>query len=632
MLETLRAASKSWVAAILIGLLILSFAIWGINDIFTTRSATWVAKVNGTEIETAAFQDEFLKRIRRQPGEDGRPLTAAAARAAGYDRIILESMISDIAVLDEAKKQGISASDAMVLAAIADYYPGMVGSDGKFIQARLDQVVYEMGVSRDAFVQLIREDVMRRTLLLSPVIDLVAPRGIAAALQAYDNERRAIDYIVLPVEKAGEIPAPDDAALQAFMEANADLYTAPELRAITLLSVGPDDLMPGIEIPEEEIKAQYEAGKKAFETLEKRELEQIVYDTKEEAEAARKELDGGKTFEDLAAARKLSPEDVKIGVIEKGSDPMLDGAFTVAEGEVSQPLETAFGWALVKVVKIEPGSVKTYEEVREEVRTELARGKAIDKIDAARDQIDDALAGNNSLEGAAEALKGVLPVKVTKIPALDAQGNDADGKPLAGLPDGPAFLRDVFLLDQGEKSDAADTPGHVLYVIQADAITPPALRKLDDRRADVTAAWTMAEQAKRLKTLADDTVKAANAAGTATEDLAQQLGLDAKTSGLLSREAPNEEMAPPLIADLFKVPVGTWVSGLGVPPTMVVARVKEIGAEAPADFTAQARDLRRTETRAIGQDLAEAYRQAIVAAADVQIDESQFQKTQVTGQ
>ena len=157
MLEKLRDASKTWVAAILIGMLILSFAIWGINDIFTTQRATWVARVGDVEIDQRTFEREFQQRIRRLPGADGRPITAAEARAQGFDRVVLDGLIADIAVLQEARRMGLSASDRMVRDGIAEI-PGILGIDGKIDQQRLQQGLYDMGLSEAQFVEMMRED------------------------------------------------------------------------------------------------------------------------------------------------------------------------------------------------------------------------------------------------------------------------------------------------------------------------------------------------------------------------------------------------------------------------------------------------------------------------------------------
>ena len=177
MLETLRAASKSWVAAILIGMLILSFAIWGINDIFRGNKATWLAKVGDTEIDQRTFDTELRQRLRRMPGPDGRPMTVAEAQAQGIDRVVLESMIADIAVLQEARRMGLTASDQMVRDGIAAI-PGLLGPDGNIDQQRLQQGLYDMGLSEAQFVELMREDLIRAQLLQTAQVGAPAPRTL----------------------------------------------------------------------------------------------------------------------------------------------------------------------------------------------------------------------------------------------------------------------------------------------------------------------------------------------------------------------------------------------------------------------------------------------------------------------
>jgi hypothetical protein len=124
MLEKLRDASKTWVAAIFIGALIISFAIWGINDIFSGRRSTAIAKVNGVELDVRTFEQEFNQRLRRMTKPDGRPMTAAEARAQNLDRLVLNDIISNMAVLDAASRAGFVATDEMVRKEIANISGG----------------------------------------------------------------------------------------------------------------------------------------------------------------------------------------------------------------------------------------------------------------------------------------------------------------------------------------------------------------------------------------------------------------------------------------------------------------------------------------------------------------------------
>ncbi|MCC6920966.1 MAG: SurA N-terminal domain-containing protein [Alphaproteobacteria bacterium] len=623
----MRRAAKTWVATILVGLLVVAFAVWGVQDIFKGGRDTTLAKVGDDELDVRTFENEYARRLRSQINEAGQPMTAAEGRAAGLDRAVLDDMVADLAVLEEARRLKLSASDDMVRAALYSFQ-GLVGPDGNIDRDAFLRALQDIGYTEGEFLSALRYDLMRAQLLQTAAIGAPAPRGFGLALQAYANERRVVEYVVLPPEKAGEIAAPDDAALQAYLEANKATYTAPELRGVTYLAIGPKDIIPTIDIPDDAVKAEYEAQKQRYETLETRELQQIVYPTKEDAEAAHAQLASGKTFEDLVADRKLKAEDVALGTITKGDPAVPAGAFGIAEGQVSAPLEGPFGWALVKVIKVHPGSVKSFEDVRQEVRDGLAMDKARDQISDLVTKMQDALAATDSLEEAGKELN----LTVRTIPAIDAQGRDGDGKPIEGLPDGPGFLGDVFGIGQGEHTDVSETPEHVIYAVRVDSVSPSALRPLASIRDKIAAAWLAEEQAKKLKALAEDLAKTANSGSTSLADLAKANALEAKTSESIARDAPVNDLSAEVIGTLFATKAGTWVAGPGQAPRYVVARVKDVTRAESPDALAEERKLRSEATTATSDDLAEIYRQEIVKATPVTINESLYEQTKTRGQ
>lgn len=612
MLEKLRDASKTWVAGILIGLLVISFAIFGINDIFSGQQSTTLAKVGDIEIDGRDFDTQFARRVRNELGPDGRPMNIGEARAAGLDRVVLDDMIADAAVLAKAQQLGLTASTETVVEYIRAQIP----------PSQLPQLLQNLEMSEEQLIEMIRADMIREQLLEIARAVPTAPRGLGLLLQSFANERRTIEYLALPADRAGEIPAPDDAALQAFIDADPAPWTAPETRAITVLSVGPADVLDQVQVSDEDVQTTYELEKAKYETPEQRELLQLVFTTKEEADAARKALDEGKTFEDLLDERSISPQDASLGTVAKGDPSVPAGAFEVPEGQVTAPLETPFGWKLFKVVKVTPGSSRSFEEVKEEIRTTLATERAIDLIYPYTDQIEDARAAGQTLEEIAAQLN----IKATAYAAIDAEGRDAAGQPIAGIPDGPDFLADVFRVGEGEQGDLNQTPAHVFYVVQVNTITPAAVRPLDQIREAATAAWLRAEQGKKLVAIAQEAATKADAAGTSLEDLAKELGVEGKTSAPLGREESGEDLSSAAVTALFATPKGKWIAAEGaVAPGAVIARVKDVTTGSTAeDALGEEREVRTGVTRDIGSEAYDAYRAAIVAATPVEINEALF--------
>lgn len=625
MMDKMRAASKSWVAAILIGFLILSFAIWGINDIFSARSTTTLAKVGDLELDYRTFEEEFSNKVRSQNNQLGTNLTLQEAREAGYDKVVLDDMIRDMAMLSEAQRQGIAVSDAMVHGALLAV-PGLAGPGGKIDPGIFQQFLQQIGMSEAQLIQLIRDDLTRQQLARTAMVGAPAPRGMAIALGAAETERRAIDYFILPVEKAGEIADPGDAVLEAYMQANAAAWTTPELRTATVLSVAAADVAAKIDVSDSEIASEYEVRKATYETLETRELHQIAFPSKEEAEAARKTLDEGKTFEALATERGLSPDDINLGTLSKGDTTVPAGAFEIAEGEISQPLEGPFGWVLVKVIKVTAGSLKPLDEVKDELRTLIATERALVEISEKTGAIEDALAAADTLESVPGLVGDALPLKVATFPPMDAAGNGADGQPVPGIPDGEAYRTDVFTAEPGDTGPLAETPGHILYVVRVDQVTPPALRKVADRRADVLAAWTLAEQAKKLTEVAAAAEERANAANAEPAAVAAELGLEVRSIDPALRTDPVPDLSPELTATLFATPRGKWVTGNGAAaPAIVLARVREVVTASGEEAQAAERAARSDVTSAFADELAAAYKEAIFKSTSVTVDEALFQ-------
>jgi peptidyl-prolyl cis-trans isomerase D len=626
MMDKMRAASKSWVAAILIGFLILSFAIWGINDIFKTNSATAIAVVGDAELDYRTFDQEFTNKVRQQADATGARTTVQEARAAGYDRVVLNDMIKDMALLGEAKRLGIGASDAMVRTALLQI-PGLAQPGGGIDPAIFRQFLQQIQMTEPQLVQLLRENLMRDQLARTAMVGAPAPRGMAIALAAYASERRSIEYVVFPADKAGEIATPDDATLQAYMEANPAAYTTPELRTVTALIIDAADVAAKLDVTDADIASEYEVRKKSYETLETRELQQISYPKKEDAEAARKSLDEGKTFDDLAAARELKPEDLNLGMIVKGDAAVPAAAFDVAEGAVSQPLETPFGWVLIKVVKIVPGSVKPLDEVKDELKKTIALDRALIQISDSTSAIEDALAAADALESVPGLLGDKLPAKVVTFAPMSAAGNGADGKPVAGVPDGDQYRSEVFAAEPGDTGQFSETPKHIFYVSRVDQVAPPALEKIADHREAVLATWMVVEQAKKLSALAAAAEERANAANSDLEAVAKELGLEAKTTGAIARDEAVDGLSSSLVTALFSTPRGKWTSGgASEAPLIVLARVKEITTAAAEDPQAAERDARTTVTRDIADEMAAAYQDAILKASKVKIDEALFEQ------
>ncbi len=629
MLETLRNATKSWVAYGFIGLLILSFAIWGISDIFTAQIDRTVARVGGAEIDAQVFEDRLQGVIRNQQRDDP-TFDAAKAIREGLDRRVLDAMIADQAMMQEAEALGIGASDAMVVAAVREDVsgaPGIVDAEGRIDSGQLRRALADAGLSEADYLAQKRFEAVS-----NQIFDAVGPAGppptrMAVAMLAYENERRAIEFVAVPDDRAGEIPAPDDAALQAHLDANAGRFGAPEYRKLAVLSVSPRDFLAAIDVPEERIRALYDSRKAEYDKPETRALTQLAFESEADAKAARALIDEGKGFDEVAAAGSPKGTLAELGAIAKTDAGPLAPAFEAAEGDIVGPVVNAFGvWVLVKVGTVTPGEVTPYEAVREALREEIARPEARRRLEPFVTAFEDAFSEGQSLEALAKAQN--LPLRIYD--AVDARGNGADGLPVPGLPGGESMLNVAFAADQGDPSPPQQSRDGTLFFVRVDGVTPAGVRPLSEIRSAVAADWTAKERASRLKAVAEE-FAAKGAAGAASEAIASELGAPLSKIAPTARDAGDGPLPTAAIEALFGKPAGTWMAVELADGGAAVARVSEVTHASAEDGAVTIQQMGQATASAIARDLVDLYRDAVTAAHAPEVNEEMLRRLQQPG-
>lgn len=558
MLEGMRRASQNWlgkiVVGVLFGFLILSFAVWGIGDIFRGFGVGTVAEVGKTEISTEAYRNAYQTQLQNWQREARRAITNEQARAAGLDRLVLSRLVSEAALDQRARELGLAMAERDIAQTIVND-PNFTGPTGKFDRQRFNNALREAGYpSEQRFVQEQRQSYLRRQLALSIAGDATPPRTLLEAAHRYASETRSVEYFVLPPAFAGEIPAPSPEALQTFFEARKAQFRAPEYRQITTLAVTPTSVADPAGVSDEDARKLYDQIKdKRFSKPERRVVQQIVFDTQEQAEAARKRIEEGAAFDAIATERGLSPKDISLGSMAWTDfvDPnVAEAAFKTPEGAVSAPVKSSFGTALLRVEKIEPKSVKPFEEVTQTVKQEVAMSRARDEVQRIRDKIEDERTSGKTLADAAKA----AGLKVRVIEAVDQGGRNPKGEQVADLPEAETLLRAAFASDIGVDNELLTTRDNGYVWFEIGSIDPARDRKLDEVRERVVAAWRSDEVARILREKADELLKRINA-GESVEAVAKSVGLQAQLATDVKR-AGSEKLPAPAVARVYTVPVG----------------------------------------------------------------------------
>jgi len=553
MLQTIRNASQHWlgkiVMAVIFTLLIGGIAIFGVEEFFRGGASSSVARVGGTEISAEAVRTAYQNQIQRYQTQLKRAITPDQARALGLDRQVLAQLITEAALDQKTHDLGLAIPDATVRSAI-EKEEAFKGANGQFDAQTFFQTLQRAGLNEAMFVREQRAVAARLQLAEAVSADLPVPTAMREAVHRYSTERRTAALIVLPPAAAGEIPAPTDDELKGYYEANKAGYRAPETRSLTLLVLDPETMAKPDAISDEDARKAYELNKRNYGAPERRTIQQITFPDEAAAAEARQRIESGEQpFEGVAIARGVEMKDLSLGSLTKAElyDPAVaEAAFALPVGAVSPPVKGRFGTVLLRVTAIEPETVKPFAAVEGEIRKTLALQRAREGLGAAQDAIEDARAGAKPLPEIAQE-RG-LPL--VTIPAVDAKGNDAAGRPVEGIPDRDTTLAAAFRSDVGSDTEALRTKSGGAIWYEVAKIEPAHDKPLDEVRAEVATGWKGSEIAKRLQAKSKALTERLEA-GETPEAVAGAEGLSLRTASELARNQAKDELPTEVIDRIF---------------------------------------------------------------------------------
>lgn len=623
MLQSMRKSAKSWVMVLLFGLLILSFGLWGIGDVFRSGVSgnETVAEVGAVKISVDQYRRVLRTELQRQGRRLGITLTMTQARALGIDRLVLNQMIEDRVMAQGAAGIGIVISPDLVARDIQQN-PNFRNQFDQFDRTTFIRLLQNIGLSEAGYVALRQGELARQHLAEAVAASQRMPRMMVERLYRYRSDKRTAEILFIADADIKGLAAPSRAQLAAYHKKNAPAFTAPELRAITAIVLTPDAVAGEVSVGEADLRKAYDERKAEFETPEKRTVEQMLLTSEATAEKAHAALLEGKSFE--LVARQIAGQ--KSGGLSLGTfaraelkarmAPLAEAAFRLEIGKFSAPLKSGLGWHILRVTKIVAADTKSFDEVKAGIRAAIQKDRAGDLLVKLSNQIEDTLGGGSSIEEVA----GRLNLKIVKFAGIARNGTDINAKKVKGLPKSGEFLSRAFEIELDEDSGVVETERGAIFVLRVDKIMKPALRPLKDIRAKVAAAWRARLRRKTAETKAKALLEKANTGETLTK-LAKAEGLSARTTAPFARDgrAAGKNVSPALIAKLFKANAGVTVMARGT-GGYGLASLKEIKPASPSGDTAGMEKMRELLVQSVNLDLLAGYRAALRNRYKVEID------------
>ncbi len=505
MFDKMRDAVKdSWLIKGLLGLLMISFGIFGIGDFVGVGALdpNIALKVGTREVNVLDFQRRFDQEYTRFKES----VRGQLPDTEMFRRSVMDSMIQEMTrtTLMESGAQdlGVVVTDEQLRTTIRQL-DAFKDTTGNFSQITFGEVLAQNRLTETQFLDLLRADLRQQAIVRPVALGGYGPGFLTDSLFAYRNEGRTADTLLVANKSIVVSEKPTDADLKTIYDQNTATFMRPEYRKLSGLALRASDLVKPESFAEEDLKAYYDQNASRFRTPESRRVSQLAFDSKEEAEKVRALWAPGDSLAALAAKANLAPIDLGEHPRESVVGKSMGPAYDLPVNEVSQAIQSDLGWHLFTSTAVTPGHTTPYEEAKAAIRKDLVEDRGLDAVYKASNEVQDALAAGTPMADIASNLN--LPV--LQIEAVDQTGRDPKGADVQGLYDRNSLLTNAFTLPEGGDSGLKDLPDRDgYYVVKVEGITPPAPRAIEEVRSEITAIWrrdkTMAEGRKLADTLA----------------------------------------------------------------------------------------------------------------------------------
>lgn len=562
MLNSMRGSGQSKTMWVIMGLLMFGLTFGFGLDSLRGANVTAIGAVGDEEIEVNTYGRAYQNAYLQLSQQVGRNLTPAELDQFGIQEQVLDAVTAQAALDNETAVLGLSVGDELVRDSIATS-PQFQGLNGGF-----DQEAYryflenQVGLSAGQFEARVRKE-NARSLLQNAIVSGVSNKDtMALALLNFAQQERSFEWAELTeANLAAPIAEPTQAELEAFYSAQSADYMTPLTRKITYAWLNPTDLLDDVEVDEAQIRESYELQSDRFNRAEQRAVDRVVFPSLEEAQAARDRFDAeAVSFSEIVSERGLTDADVDLGEVSRTdlSAAAAELLFNQSEPGVVGPIESSFGPALFRINALIQADNTPFEEVRDELRAELAGESARRLVSDLIGEIDDELAGGVRLED----LTKISGLQVGTLDYFD--GNDHE---LMGYNE---FRAAALAVQDGDFAEILDLSDGGVFALRLDGIVDPAPIPLAEVTERLSEDWQASKTNEALLELAELFKPGLEQGG----DL-NFVGIDLVAIDGINRTSFIEEVPPSAIAEVFNLELG-GVAVINAGDSVVLLRLTNV--------------------------------------------------------
>jgi len=620
MAESIGGKIRNIMVGILIGLLVVAFAVWGVNDVFTQRAGNSVLTIGDAKVTSQEFEDAFERELQTINRDQGSSITNQQAYARGMHNQVLQSLLTDTVIGIDADELGVGVNRRVARNVVKEIPSFQNELTGEFSEDKLNSLLMQNRITRKQFETDIFRSLRRQQTVPAIIGGLEAPADFATQRYNFITEQRKAEILTLTKEAVPAPAEPTEAELKAFIERNGVAFTAPEYRRVAMMRLETFDLTPDLEATDEEVRAsfQYKIDLGELGSPETRTIIQITATDEDTAKEAAERLNRGDAPDDVASGLGfVAPQTFEDVRKEAILDPeTAEAGFSMKKGEAKSLLGSLGTYYAVSVIEITPAVTPDFEESREELTQSVLKEKAAEMLYDITGDVENAMADGMTLE----EVSAKVNWPISYYDYIDRSGKTRDEIRMGGFSIIPGIatddtlLREIFTSDLGFETDLFETSTGGYAAIRVEDIIDTKMRPFDEVKDKAVLAWKNEQIETALDELAIDLVAKARE----TESLS--VLIESVEKGITSdeitivRASPPQDLSPQVTLGMLDGQIGAITRGKGASAqTRQIGKLIEIVPNKDG-LAGQFLDvLQEQVTSAISSDLQNAYQQAILS-------------------
>ncbi len=610
MISKIRKYQDSWLTKAILALTALSFmSLFGISGYVTSAGKNRaVIKVDDKEIMQDEMNSKLQDSIRKSQKMFGEDIDIDDNMRKDILTSLVKQNVTDMIIAREAEKKGASISDELIEQIIATQ-PEFMDASGKFNPELLRRQLSYFDMSEQEYIDNLRKNILSRHLVYSPVENIAFPSFMNSYIAQIENQQKIFSYVTIDPQ---ELKIDRDISLEEieqYYEDFAPQFEEPEKRDVSFIELKISDLASDITPDEDEIEAYYQANIFEYVIPEQRNVLQMVFDDEETAEAALSEINQGKDFY-LVAAQKANQDKNTTNLGTVTADSLLpelsQDIFDAKLNQIVGPINSEFGWHILKVVKIIPKKETPLSAVKSKIIATLQHEQAYDHALNTITEIEDMIGAGATFAD----ITNRYNAKLNTVKGLKEDGSytSLSGKNFSSLISSPDFLDAAFSYNEGEVSQTIETDDSFIFA-SVTGIEDAHIKDLTSVRPEIIKIWTENEKSAIAQEIINDIVADLDS-GDELADIASRFNLKLTTTKPLKRGESFAKLNSSQLAEAYQTPLNEYKILSSGSMTTVITPVKIINhlvSESPSQLDSINTEMRHDLEESMASELIDSY-------------------------